>query len=289
MTSTASDPLPSRSEAALPALDSSSLTWKLFGDIRSTPIGLRTATLQAMHPGVGAVLWDSSRFRWELFDRLLRSLPPILGVVYDDPAERTGRTVRDFHKGRVGTDAYGRRWHALGPEVFFWVHATFVESMVATQDHFGTPLTTAEKDQLVAESHAYWNAYGVRAPRELWSDWVDFEAYWNDVLENRLDRNQTTDSVFVDRAAFVVVPTGVPPIVWRLVRRPVRGVSLWLTTGLLPEPARQRLDRDWTRADALMLTVITALVRHSWPVMPTQYRYFPRARAGLGRARSCCR
>ncbi|GAA2427877.1 oxygenase MpaB family protein [Mycolicibacterium llatzerense] len=281
-----SNPLPLPAATVNPGLDSNSLTWKLFGDRRSTPVGFRTATLQAMHPGVGAVLWDSSQFRWELFDRLLRSLPPILGVVYDDPALRTGHTVRGFHKGRVGTDADGRRWHALGPEVFFWVHATFVESMVATQERFGTPLTLSEKDQLIAESRTYWDAYGVRAPREHWTDWADFEAYWNEMLANRLGRNQTTDAVYRDRAASDVRPTQVPPILWAILRRPVRGSMLWLTTGLLPERAREHLDLDWTRTDELILTAIGTTVRCAWPLTPERLRYFGRARKGFERERT---
>jgi uncharacterized protein (DUF2236 family) len=35
--------------------------------------------------------------------------------------------------------------------VFWWSHATFVESIIAGSEYFGTPLTPAEKDQLIAE------------------------------------------------------------------------------------------------------------------------------------------
>jgi uncharacterized protein (DUF2236 family) len=217
-------------------LGAGSLTWKLFGDLRSVPLGGRTATLQAMHPAVGAVLWDSSRFREELVDRLLRSFPPILGVVYDDPAQQTGRTVRDFHKAKTGTDSSGRRWHALEPEAFLWVHATFVESMVATQAHFGTPPSTSEKDRLISESPAYWNAYGVRAPGAHWQDWDGFQAYWDHTVDHLLENNATTDWTFRNADMVRPVPTHVPKLLWPLLRHPTRRSLLWITTGLLPAP-----------------------------------------------------
>ncbi len=260
-----------------------SLTWKLFGDIRTGLLAGRTATLQAMHPGVGAVLWDSSHFRWELVDRLLRSAAPILGVIYDEPALGTGVAVRDVHKGMVGTDTAGRRWHALKPELFYWVHATFVESMVATQEHFGTPLTRTEKDQLIAESPAYWSAYGVRAPREHWVDWADFESYWNHTIEHELERNKTTDFVFRNPAAMRPRPAKVPSPLWSVMHRPTRRGFTWLTTGLLPDHARQILEEDWSTADSRALSATSAVIRRAWPLIPEDRRYLPRAARGRAR------
>jgi len=239
-----------------------------------------------MHPGVGAVLWDSSQFRWELVDRLQRSAAPILGVIYDEPERNTGRTVRDFHKGKIGTDSAGHHWHALKPELFYWVHATFVESMVATQQHFGTPLTLAEKDRLIAESPAYWAAYGVRTPREHWADWGDFEAYWNHALEHELERNKTTDFVFHSPGALKATPRNVSPVLWSVLHRPAHRGFAWLTAGSLPERARHILGVRWSRADQIAFAASSAAVRRGWHLTPENRRYLPRAAAGFARTRS---
>ena len=62
----------------------------------------------------------------ERLPRLLRSLYPIGGVVFDgDRAPRTGAEVRDYHVDIKGVDAQGRRYNALNPDVFYWAHATF--------------------------------------------------------------------------------------------------------------------------------------------------------------------
>ena len=262
-----------------------SLTWKLFGDMRFALVAGRTATLQAMHPGVGAVLWDSSRFRWELADRLWRSVPPILGVIYDEPKQSTGRTVRDFHKGMKGTDTTGRHWHALKPELFYWVHATFVESMVAAQQHFGTPLTPSEKDQLIAESPAYWATYGVRAPQEHWADWADFEHYWNTTMENELERNRTTDFALHTRDALRPPPTNVPALLWSAVHRPAHASLSWVTNGVMSPQEREILGLRWAQRDRLAFAATSAVVRQAWKLVPEDRGYFPRAAAGIARAR----
>lgn len=274
-------PTTSRSTAPL---GPGTLTWELFGDQRSALLGGRTATLQAMHPGVGAVLWDSSNFRNEVVDRLMRSAAPIMGVIYDDPARATGIAVRDIHKGMVGTDTTGRHWHALKPELFYWVHATFVESMVATQQHFGTPLTRAQKDQLIAESPAYWDSYGVRAPREHWVDWADFEDYWNHTVEHDLERNKTTDFVFRNPMAMRDVPRNMAPLLWSALHRPTRRTLAWLTTGLLDDRTRDILELNWSNTDRRAFAATSAAVRHAWPLVPESRRYLPRAARGRARA-----
>lgn len=45
--------------------------------------------------------------------------------------------------------------------MYWWAHVTFVESMIALNDFFGTPLTLAEKDQLVREGVTWWQGYGL--------------------------------------------------------------------------------------------------------------------------------
>ena len=61
--------------------------------------------------GVGLI--DRSDFFDDPVDRVFRSLPGILGSVYDGPAaDRTGHQVRDFHRDIKGVRPDGRRYHA---------------------------------------------------------------------------------------------------------------------------------------------------------------------------------
>src|SRR4029077_19790946 len=93
--------------------------------------------LQLMHPAIGAGVLEHSNFFGDPWGRIFRSLPRILGAVYDEDAASTGRIVRDFHRDIKGVDDAGRRYHALDPETFWWAHATFqymVEQVAARFD-----------------------------------------------------------------------------------------------------------------------------------------------------------
>lgn len=225
-----------------------SLTWRYLGDRRLLLFAGRTGTLQNMHPAVGAALQQHSNFFDDPWDRIFRSIPMVLGVVYDPPEAGTGAAVRDYHKDLKGHDSQGRRYHALSPDVYWWTHATFIEVIVAMNEHFGTPLTLAEKDQLVAEGITWWQRYGL-SMRPVIGDYAGFEAYWNRMLAEGLERNATTDYAFTISQHRIPPPPGVPRLLWVLLRKPVMLFNLWLATALLPGPARDILGLTWTPGD----------------------------------------
>jgi uncharacterized protein (DUF2236 family) len=76
-----------------------------------------------------------------------------------------------------------------------------------------------------------------------------------------------------------------PDSMWHLVRVPLTRFLTWVTTGLLPEPVRRRLDLRWSRGDALLLRLFSNLIAVLFPVVPFDLRYHPRARDGWRRAR----
>ena len=117
--------------------DRSRSLWRWAGDLRIGMLGGSIGLLQLMHPAIGSGVLDHSDFFRDPFDRIFRSLPPILGVVYDGaPAEQTGHDVRDFHRGIKGVDARGRSYHALEPSTFWWAHATFQYMAEQVADRF---------------------------------------------------------------------------------------------------------------------------------------------------------
>ena len=129
-----------------------SLTWKYFGDWRGMLQGPWAGSMQNMHPQLGAAVEEHSIFFQERWPRLLRSLYPIGGVVFDgDRAPRTGAEVRDYHVDIKGVDAQGRRYHALNPDVFYWAHSTFFVGTIIVADRLCGGITEAEKRQLFDE------------------------------------------------------------------------------------------------------------------------------------------
>ena len=263
-----------------------SLTWKYFGDQRAFFMTLWAGSMQNMHPGLGAGVEAHSTFFDERWERLFRSTYPILGVVYDGPrAEATAKQVRGYHRSIKGTDAKGRRYHALDPETWFWAHATFLMVSVLITDHFGTPLSEGEKEQLYAEGVQWYRLYGV-SDRPVPDDWAGFCAYWDhmctDVLE---DTKAARHVVAIARIEKPPNLTYLPDPLWALLRIPIARSAMWLTVGLYPPAVRDRMGFRWGFADQVAFTAFGRAVGTGWKFVPSALRYHPRARAGWRRAR----
>src|ERR1700739_4659941 len=65
------------------ALGPDSVTWKYFGDWRGLLQGPFAGSMQNMHPQLGAAVERHSTFLREPLPRVMRSLYPIGGVVFD--------------------------------------------------------------------------------------------------------------------------------------------------------------------------------------------------------------
>ena len=258
------------------------MTWRYLADVRGVLLALRAGVLQVMHPSISAALVDHSDVFENPLRRLIRSAGPILGAVYDRDAEATARWVRERHPSIRGAGPRGHRYHALDPGTYYWAHATFFEAQIATQELFGTPFTTPEKEQLYAESITWYARYGLTM-RPVPRDYEAFERYWQQMLEDVLEATPVAlDAV----QTMNQLPTPYPQIpgpAWATVR-PLIGVSApWLARGTLPLQARETLGISWNLADELTLRTLRALVRTAWPILPSPLRRLPRAGA---RARS---
>mgnify|MGYP001028135399 CR=1 FL=1 len=281
-----SAPPQSASPPASAPLGPGSLTWRCFGDVRGLLLIARAGILQNMHPAIAAGVQQHSDFFANPWNRLLRSAPPILGVVYDGPrAARTGATVRDYHRGIGGVDDAGRRYHALEPETYYWAHAVFFESQIAMRRWFGRPLTAAEQEQLYRESVTWYARYGV-SMRPVPRDYAAFRAYWDDVVERVLEPTAPVRWT-LEPARRRDVPRpydAIPRPVWWLARPLVMRGSLFVARGTLPPRAREKLGWRWTRRDELLLRALGLAVRAVRRALPRRWRYLPRARAGWERA-----
>jgi uncharacterized protein (DUF2236 family) len=278
---------PDRAEPASTAADGAplgpdSLTWKYLGDTRGMLLTQRAGVLQVMHPAIAAGLKDHSDFFENPLQRLTRSAGPILGVVYDQDGEATARWVRDQHPPIRGSDARGRRYHALDPETYYWAHATFFESQIATQELFGTPLTAAQKEQLYAESITWYARYGLTM-RPVPRDYRAFERYWQRMFETVLEPTSLALAAVRPTRSLPAPHPALDGAVWAVAAPLLRRSGPWLTRCTLPLPAQEILRITSTRADELALVGLRALVHAVWPVMPRGLRRLPRASAGIGR------
>jgi uncharacterized protein (DUF2236 family) len=265
-----------------------SLTWQCFGDLRGLLLIGRAGILQNMHPAIGAGVEQHSDYFVNPWNRLLRSAPPILAVVYDggDAARESGATVRDYHRDVKGVDQHGDRYHALTPEVYYWAHATFFESQIVMRERFGKPLTEAEQEQIYAESVQWYAQYGV-SMRPVPPTYAAFREYWDRIVEEVLVETAPVRwSLEPARRRDVRRPYDwIPRPVWWALRPVVMGGSMWLAMGTMPPAARAKLGVEWTARDERRLQLLQRVVRTLWPLVPDRFRWFPRARRGWMRVR----
>jgi len=242
--------------------------------------------MQNMHPQLGAAVEEHSTFFRERWQRLLRSLYPIGGVVFDgDRAPATGAEVRDYHTDIKGVDGQGRRYHALNPDVFYWAHSTFFVGTLIVAERLCGGITEAEKRQLFDEHVEWYRMYGM-SMRPVPETWEDFQVYWDHMCRNVLEDNKATRDVLAlenyGRPWFL---KRVPNRLFEPVQRHVVAPTMrWLCIGLYDQSVRDLLGFTWSRRDEWVHRRLCDAVRITFSLLPKRARKHPRARAGLDRA-----
>lgn len=262
-----------------------SLTWRLFGDWRGLLQGPWAGSMQNMHPQLGAAVQQHSIFFMERIPRLLRSLYPIGGVVFDgERAPQTGAEVRDYHIPIKGVDDQGRRYSALNPDVFYWAHSTFFMGTILTAERFGDGLTEDEKRQLFDEHVTWYRMYGM-SMRPVPNTWEEFQEYWDHMCRNVLENNWAAREV-LDLSTMPKHPSfrWLPDRVWRLHLSILGPFAVWVTVGLYHPAVRELMGYRWTRRDEVLHRLFGRLVNLTFKALPMRRRFHPRARAGWDRA-----
>ena len=249
--------------------------------------------LQVMHPAISAGVIDHSDFFGDPYSRIFRSVPWILGVVYDDPEANTGVRVRDFHRDIKGVQADGRRYHALEPETFWWAHATFQYMTEQVADRFDRRLlTSADREQLYQEGVEWYRRYGV-STRVVPPDRAALEATWDrhcrEVLQMTPAAERVLDLILRPQPASVLPAdlSWLGGVLRSATGRWMFSVPLRLAAiGGLPPVVRTRFGIPWSRQDGVALAALETAVRNTWPLLPATRRWQPRAAAGWERARA---
>lgn len=267
--------LPTSEEIPALAAGPDSIARRYGDDARIMAAAGYALILQVAHPTVGAGVRDYSDFLADPWGRLLRTLDFTYLMTYGTPEEAalTCRRVREMHQKIKGTTPEGRRYHALEPEAYAWVHATLADAIVRGHTLFGRPMTAAQQGQLWQEWLGLGRLLGVRE-RDLPGDWVEFGEYFDGMVENTLESNQTVRDVVtaLTRPAAPPVPA-LNERLWRVVRFPIARASRMATIGMLPPLLRERLGLRWTRTNDRELRALGAASRATTPILPRRLRH----------------
>ncbi|WP_197378243.1 oxygenase MpaB family protein [Mycolicibacterium mengxianglii] len=284
-----------------PRLDADSLLWRWAGDMRIAFEGGTAGLLQTMHPAIGQGLIDHSDFFDDPVDRVFRSLPGILGTVYEGPtAGATGAAVRDFHRDIKGTMPGGDRYHALTPETFWWAHATFQRMVDRLAQHWErTPLSDGDSEQLYAEGCQWYRRYGV-TDTVVPPDRAAFEREVDRYCREVLQPNAASDYLieFINRRAIPDMSAApdypshprLRPLADRLLPTlPVRAALAppmrLVIFGGLPPLVRERFGIRWTLVDEGAYRAIRRSISSTWAMVPPSLKWYPAAQKGWLRER----
>ena len=268
--------LPSGVELDRLAVRPGSVVWRYASDARVLITGAGVALLlQVAHPTVAAGVREHSDFERDPWGRLWRTLDFVNLFIYAGPeaAARTGRALREMHRSIKGVAPDGRRYHALEPEAYAWVHATLCEAMLGSHRLFGRRMRHDEVLAFYDEWRALGRLLGVR-DRDLPEDWAGFRRYFDDMVDGRLEDNDVVQTVIrtLRRPAPPPFAEGLPPAVWRVLRFPSARASELATIALLPPRMRARVGLSLGRREARELRAFAAVSRGATPLMPEGLR-----------------
>ncbi len=247
--------------------------WRYFGDVRSTLMAPQLLLLQVSHPVVGAGVADHSTFRAEPWPRLIRTLLSLTTVIYggQEAATAEARRLVRVHAPMKGTDPAGRRYHALNPEAYHWVHATLVKGPVDAQRLFGRGIPEEELEEYYRGMRDVGRVWGLK-DHHLPPDWPSFVEYYDEMVSRHLEHNRSVQDVLDELARPAKPFRRLPGPLWRPFARVAAHYALLVTVGTLPPELRERLHLSWSGRQERALRRFARLVRLLTALVPPPLR-----------------
>lgn len=248
-------------------LDDDAFSHRITGDARLYLSAGYALVMQAAHPTIGACAREHSELREDPWGLLLQTVDYLYMVTLSgrDAAE-VGRRMREVQDRTCGADPAGG-YQGLDPEALAWVHATLIEATVSGYLRFVGPLSRSEVQRFYSEWMPLGRLLGI-GEADLPADWDGFCDYFDRMVADRLERNETVDEVIATLDAREPPPIPVVAELWPLLRlAPARALRV-ATLGLLPEPLRSRFDLSWGRREELELRGMSRGSRLITPLLP---------------------
>jgi uncharacterized protein (DUF2236 family) len=271
--------------------------------------GPRALLLQIAHPLVAEGVDQHSDFRADPWSRLAGTLRSYLTIVYGTTAEARGeiRRLNGLHRSVAGpvrdpgaAASLGESYQARDPQLSLWVHATLVDSTLATVDAWLEPLSHERRARFYAETLRVGRLFGV-SEAVLPPDIDAFDAYVATMLGPRGPVHPT--AVAHELAEVILHPPLAPavstggvgrrlgaaarPIAQALDLLPA-GAATWTlipSVGLLPPALRAEYGLRWGPAERAIDAWLVTAWRLGRPLFPTAMRWFPKALAADARMR----
>jgi uncharacterized protein (DUF2236 family) len=259
---------PSAAEAEEIVVGPDSVTWQRVSDVRLNLVMLHALLLQVAHPTVGAGVEDYSDFEQQPWTRLLRTLDYVTVLVYGGRlAIPAGRRLRARHRRFRGTRQDGRRYSALEPEAYAWVHATLINTYVVGHAHFGRPMSPEETVRFYDEYRRLGRLVGVR-DRDLPRTWGGFCDYFERMTREELVQTAAVDRVLAALRRVPPPPGLLPDLLWPAIRIPAAEAIRLGGVGPMSPALRGRLGIGWGWRDEAAFRALGIACRGLSPILP---------------------
>ncbi|GAA1361084.1 oxygenase MpaB family protein [Streptomyces beijiangensis] len=258
--------------------------WSEAGDLRMLLTLPAALVMQVAHPAVGAGVDEHSVFRTDPWGRGERSLRSVQLWVYGgEAAAEEGRRLRRMHRTIQGTDTRGRRYHALTPAHYAWVHATGFPVFHHARKYLGRPYTDAQERQLYAEWLQVGRILGIH-DRDMPQTIEAFWPYYAKMLAEEIEATPVVKELLAIDTVIAAPDRGPLPLrlllrmLWPVLLPPIARFRRFVTIGFMPPDAREAIGLEWTDAQERKLRRFGRVVRAVVPVLPERLRYLPLAR-----------
>lgn len=248
-----------------------SVSWRVDREAINFLCGGRAALLQLAHPFVAHAIDQHSDTRRDPLRRFKRTFAFVYSMIFSDmeQAFAAARRVHKIHvhitgaiRETIGDYEEGTPYEANDEEALCWVYATLHDSAVLAHELVVGPLSFADKDRYLVESHRFARLFGV-PDRLLHHRWEDFVAY-----NERMWRELPVGEPAREMAGFL----------FRAPHPSLEPVARWyrmMTSELLPPPVRVGFGWRSTRADRLAFAASLRALRLSYRAVPSRLREVP--------------
>ena len=255
------------------------LKWDWTGDFRSMITIPGMLIMQEFHPVVADGTGEHSIVDADPWGRLRMFTTSTLTRTYGG-AGATAEADRlwELHKAFTGVGRDGRRYSALNPDAYNFVHSTGFVWLLTTAEHYGTPLTEEQQRKAYGEHLRSGRILGLR-DGHLPPTLDDFRVYWKDRLAN-LEDNFMLHRLF-DTFAAPPPPPGMSSVLhgaWTLPGPLVGRFGGLLMRGYLPPQAREAARLPWSNRDQRVYDRFRGAVRRMVTALPAERRYVAYAR-----------
>lgn len=266
-----------------------SLTWKNFGSYHYQLMLPQAFVLQTAHPVIDAAVSAEKKYKLNPWGRARDSIALLWPVVYSRPEDAIamGHKLRELHRQIKGVDQHGKRYHALDPEAYSWVHITGFDVMVRLHEYFARPMSAEQRAQMFSE----WQKVGVLLgvdPRLIPDTEEAYWAYFNRIIDERLERGEVVQDL-MSRELYLNYPkppnSSLSDFSWKLLCYPLAWFHQMLIEATLPERIRKKWNIKPSISKRIGFSLLRWFIRHIYPKLPESRRYISLARKAMEDAR----